>query len=197
MFTGGLSTWEAFDLSLDRLTIILTIKGLPYATQVEIFKRFDTYDVNLDNMQKFLDTLSTASFTSKSNINKISKPKQKKKRNKQLKGNVNPVGPSSTAARAANQSVVVKHGKCTCCLSDRSWHMESVKRTGLWTHEFFKLFDRFFHSKAKCHTKNSNSVGNINQPTQEVVESAPVPGSVNMMGHKNTPPTPHINVDVY
>ena len=38
MLTGGLGTREAFDLSLDRLTIILTKKGLPDATQVELFE---------------------------------------------------------------------------------------------------------------------------------------------------------------
>ena len=158
---------------------------------MELLKRFNTYDVSLENLQKFLDTLSTASFTSKSNINKIYKPKKvSKKQNKQVKGNVNPVGPSSIAARAANPSAAGKDGKSSCCLSDRLWHIKSVKRRGSCTHEFCKLCDQFFHSENKCHSKNStsgNSVSNINQPTQEVIESAPIPGSVNLVGNKNTP----------
>ena len=103
----------------------------------------------------------------------------------------------SNSARAANPSAVVKDGKCSCCLSDRAWHLDSIKSTGLCTHEFCKLCDHFFHSEARCHSKNCSSVDNINKPTQEVVESAPAPGSVSMVGHKHTPPTPNLNVDLY
>ena len=114
IFTGGSGTLEAFDLSLDRLTIILNIKGLPDATQMELLKRFDRFDVNFDDLQGFLDTLFTASFTSKSKIIKISKPKKlSKKQVKQPKSDVNPVAPSTNAARAANPSSVVKDVKCS------------------------------------------------------------------------------------
>ena len=108
-----------------------------------------------------------------------------------MKGNVNPVSSSFNAARAANPSATVKDRKCSRCLSDRSCHIESVNRTGLCTHEFYKLCDQFLHSENKCHTKNStssDSVNNINQPSQDVFETSapPTPGTVNL-----------VDVDVY
>ena len=72
LVTGGLGTQEAFDLSWDRFIIILTIKGLPDVAQLELLKITDTFYVNLDNLQRFLDTFLTASSSSKNNINKIS-----------------------------------------------------------------------------------------------------------------------------
>ena len=74
LITGGIGTKESFDLSQDRLIIILVIKGLNNSDQNEIVHKFDTFDINNDNLMCFLSTLTTVSANHDHNqINFIAK----------------------------------------------------------------------------------------------------------------------------
>ena len=61
MITGGVGSKHQFSLNWDKLLIVLILKGLPVGDQNKILEKFDTLEVSLANLSKFLQTLSVVS----------------------------------------------------------------------------------------------------------------------------------------
>ena len=51
---------------------LYTIKGLLHSAQIEILKKFNSFEVSLENLSQFLNTMSIASANGRNQINRIS-----------------------------------------------------------------------------------------------------------------------------
>merc|ERR1711954_467104 len=61
IITGGVGSKHQFSLNWDKQLIILILKGLPVGDQNKILEKFDTLEVSLANLSKFLQILSVVS----------------------------------------------------------------------------------------------------------------------------------------
>ena len=68
LIVGGIGARTSFNLSWDRIMIILVIKGLSNSDRCEILCRFGTFNISMDILNKFLLTLISVASNNSSVI---------------------------------------------------------------------------------------------------------------------------------
>ena len=196
LVTGGIGSWKIFNLNWDHLMVILVVKGVDQAAQIELLKKFDSFEISPENLNHFLSTMTTANSGNYSNVNTISKGSSTNKNSNKTS--------ISLAVKAANPSASIKNGKCTRCSSNRPDHRLSVKKTGLCNSEFCGLCNRFFHSPSNCSTAQravnnvSYSANSVNPPPPSNPPPPPAPQqwTINALSCSVPTPTPRVPVSV-
>ena len=105
------------------------MKGLCNFIQNRLLKLIDSFEVELDNLTRFLDTMSTAASSGRNKIargNTFKKPKINETNFAHVSNN----------KRAANPTTSIKEGRCTCSGLNRFYHMDLVKKSGICSIDF-------------------------------------------------------------
>ena len=112
MLTGGVGSKHKFSLDWDKLLIVLILKGLPVGDQNKVLEKFDTLEVSLTNLSKFLQTLSVVSGnTSNQGINAISSNSNN----------------SPNFVKSKLKTATISNGQCTRCSSTKPFHHNKVR----------------------------------------------------------------------
>ena len=146
MLTGGVGSKSNFSLDWDKLLIVLILKGLPVGDQNEVLKKFDTLEVSLANLSKFLQTLSVVSGNSSNQgINSISSNSNN--------------SPNFVKSKMKTASII--DGHCTRCSSINPSHINRVRSRKICNMPYCHRCDQFFHDDKRCKKKNLGTVNTI------------------------------------
>ena len=104
---------------------MLVIKGLSNADQCEILCRFDTFNISMDNLNKFLLTLTSVASNNTNNQQSINAIAKNKVTSCEFKRPVKTVANTANIMnRAASPLASIKNNLCSRCGSSQSPHLD-------------------------------------------------------------------------